>query len=136
PHQLLRIDLLHDHELSCGPRDSGTVDDRLCTDAAQSRAGGPASPPSVSQCDPVLAFRGLRVALDRGDSICRAAHKVAMATLTQSHRQVSQRSLWFGFSGAAAAWLAQGLFWQVITSRACKTIAGGWGPLSAGGVHW
>lgn len=49
---------------------------------------------------------------------------------------VSQRSLWFGFSAAAAAWAVHGFVWEMITSQSCQNGAGNWGPFSPAGVRW
>src|SRR4051794_15307628 len=43
--------------------------------------------------------------------------------------------LWFGFAGAAAAWVAHGFFSVVLSAQACEDGGGSWGVLPAAGVR-
>lgn len=61
-----------------------------------------------------------------------------MATQTSSPppSKISQASLWFGATAAAAVWALQGFICEIITSKACQNNAGNWGGISPLGVRW
>lgn len=61
-----------------------------------------------------------------------------MPTQTSTHppTHTSPRSLWFGTTAAAIAWVLHGFVCEIISSQACQDGTGNWGPLSPLGVRW
>ena len=49
-------------------------------------------------------------------------------------QKLAPRRLWFGFAGAATAWVCLGIFDLLIAWQACQGSNHGWGALSKGGV--